>query len=218
MESSVAHMSKDSSASFKGPFSFKDREAFPISVRISNLNKLFETALLDQEAIRVEMVQLVAESRALKAPVVLRTKVGGGGVHPPYQLAEPRSRREQVVKLIWIGRAAGKQVKSDPMPFVADCTTLTEHCARFGAQHAHAGGLVPLHDRAGNHQRTTSTSGGIQPLRSLTRFHRGQWHGCFTHLSGKTNEKPHFVFLFSHADLCAHRGPSGQHQKAQKRG
>ena len=130
MESSVAHMSKDSSASFKGPFSFKDREAFPISVRIFNLNKLFETALLDQEAIHVEMVQLVAESRALKAPVVLRTKVGGGGVHPPFQLAEPRSRREQVVKLIWIGRAAGKQVKSDPMPFVADCTTLTEHCAR----------------------------------------------------------------------------------------
>ena len=130
MESSSAHMTKHPSASFKGPFSFKDREDFSISVRILHLNKMYETALKEQEAIHVEMVQLVAESRALKAPVVLRTKSGGGGVHPPYQLAEPRPWREQVVKLMWIGRAAGKQVKSDPMPFVPGCPVLTEHCAR----------------------------------------------------------------------------------------
>jgi hypothetical protein len=100
--------------SFKGPFSFKDRGAIelPLPGRIARLNELFEIAVQEQERILVEMIQLMAESRKLKAPVVLRRKLGGGGVQPAFQLAAPRSEREWVIKLLWIGRSAAKQVKT----------------------------------------------------------------------------------------------------------
>jgi len=129
MKSTVAHMSKPLAASFKGPLPFKDRGAFELQARMDALNEMFQIAIEALDDVRVDMVALVAESRALKLPIVLRTKLGGG-VQPSFQLAEPRTEREQAIKLIWIGRAAAKQNKLDPVPFVPENPALVDLCAR----------------------------------------------------------------------------------------
>ena len=129
METAVANMPKPLAASFKGPLPCKDRGGVQLCVRMSSVNLIFDNAIEMLDQVRVEMVTLVAESRALRLPIVLRTKPTGG-VHPSFRLAEPRTEREEVMKLIWIGRVAAKQNKLVPLPFVPENPKLVDLCAR----------------------------------------------------------------------------------------
>ncbi len=129
METAVAHMPKPLVASFKGPLPFKDRGGVELGARMIGLKLVFDNAIELLDQVRVEMVALVAESRALRLPIVLRTKPTGG-VHPSFRLAEPRTEREEVMKLIWIGRAAAKQNKLDALPFIPENPKLVDLCAR----------------------------------------------------------------------------------------
>ena len=130
METIGAHMSNLFTASFKGPLPFKDRGGIDLKARMTRLNEMFQIAIEALDQVRAEMVALVAESRALKLPIVLRTKVGGAGIPPTVPLAEPRTERELAIKLIWIGRAAARQNKTDPVPFITTSPELVDLCAR----------------------------------------------------------------------------------------
>ena len=123
MNSISAHMSEPFAASFKGPLPFKDRGGVALEARIARLNEMRLIAIEALDQVRAEMVALVAESRALKLPIVLRTKLGGGT--PSF-----RTDREQAIKLIWIGRAAAQQTKTDPVPFMPEIPELVDLCAR----------------------------------------------------------------------------------------
>lgn len=129
MKSISAHMSEPLAASFKGPLPFKDRGGVDLRVRMDRLNEMFHIAIEALDQVRTEMVALVAESRALKLPIVLRTKLGGG-TQPGFRMNEPRTDREQAIKLIWIGRAAAQQTKTDPVPFMPEIPELVDLCAR----------------------------------------------------------------------------------------
>ena len=122
-------------ASFKGPLTFKDRGAGFDELK-TQLNELFYFAIDVQSELRVEMVRLIAESRLLNLPIVLRNKAAG--VLPSFQLAEGRSPAElRAIKLIWVGRGRGNQLKLDPLPYIAEAPALTALSTRASTLNMH---------------------------------------------------------------------------------
>ena len=112
-------------ASFKGPLTFKDRGAGFDELK-TQLNELFHFAIDVQSELRVEMVRLIAESRLLNLPIVLRNK------------AEGRSPAElKAIKLIWVGRGRGNQLKLDPLPYIAEAPALTALSTRASTLNMH---------------------------------------------------------------------------------